>query len=257
MKVSAGSAARTVTGASRCAATSAAHSCESTSTWSMSPTTAADAESASTTWQSACAISRSNAAPRRIGLRPTGTIPVSAAAMSSDEKNGVFCSSTPTCGGRSGSIRARRAAATAAPCRMWSRHEVNDSCLSPLRASGSSAKYTPRSSTSTIGVISEVTVGSSLPESGFKPVCQPVRGRFAAAARWRRRPRTPSAWPRGSSGVRGGRCRYRRRRARAPWCARRGDPPPPPRTPPCSRRSRRADLPRGATRPVSRSAAGP
>ena len=67
-------------------------------------------------------------------------------------------------------------------------------------------------------------MGSSLPVAGFKPVCQPVPDRCAAAARWRRRPRTRSAWPPGSSGARGGRCRCRRRRARAPWCARRGGP---------------------------------
>ena len=57
-----------------------------------------------------------SAAPRRIGFRPTGTIPDKPAATSSDEKNGVFCSSTPTCGGRAGSSRACSAAATAAPC---------------------------------------------------------------------------------------------------------------------------------------------
>ena len=68
--------------------------------YSVSLNPADNAESASTTWQSACRTSRSSAAPRRIGFRPTGTMPDSAAAISSEEKNGVFCSSTPTCGGQ-------------------------------------------------------------------------------------------------------------------------------------------------------------
>ena len=61
-----------------------------------------------------------------MGFSPTGTMPVSAAATSSDEKNGVFCSSTPDMRRAFGSSRACSAAATAAPCRMWSRQVVND-----------------------------------------------------------------------------------------------------------------------------------
>ena len=44
-------------------------------------------------------MSRASASPRRTGLRPTGTIPDIPAAVSIAEKNGVFSSSTPTCGG--------------------------------------------------------------------------------------------------------------------------------------------------------------
>ncbi len=54
-------------------------------------------------------------------------IPVIPAATNTEEKNGVFSSSTPTCGGRPGSSLARSAAATAAPCRRWSRQLTNES----------------------------------------------------------------------------------------------------------------------------------
>lgn len=70
---------------------------------STSAGTSADPEPVSTNWQSALAMSPASAAPRRTGLRPTGTIPDSAPATSVAEKNGVFCSNTPTCGGRAGS----------------------------------------------------------------------------------------------------------------------------------------------------------
>ena len=177
-------------------------------------------------------MSRASAAPRRIGLSPTGTIPDSAAATSSEEKNGVLPSSTPTCGGRSGSSRARSAAASRPRRAMWSRQLTN----------GRPRQYTPRSSTSTSGASRSVTVGFTerSPVVGVRPGCRPVRGRCAAAARWRRPPRTRSAWRPGSSGAPGGRCRCRRRRARAPWCARRGGRPRPPRTRRCRRRRRRA-----------------
>ena len=119
-------------------------------------------------WQSACVTSRCSAAPRRTGFSPTGTMPVSAAATSTAEKNGVFCSSTPTCGGRSGSRRAFSAAAIAAPCRMWSRQLVNES-----------SKYTPRSSTSTSGVSRSVTVGESrlavTDQAGVSASSRPMR----------------------------------------------------------------------------------
>lgn len=94
---------------------------------STSAGTSADPEPVSTNWQSALAMSPASAAPRHTGLRPTGTIPDSAPATSVAEKNGVFCSNTPTCGGRAGSRRSRSAAAIAAPCRMWSRQLVNES----------------------------------------------------------------------------------------------------------------------------------
>ena len=84
---------------------------------SISSSVAAEFESASTSWQSAWPMSRASAAPRRTGLSPTGTIPDIPAATSIAEKNGVFSSSTPTCGGRAGSRRSRSVAAIAAPCR--------------------------------------------------------------------------------------------------------------------------------------------
>ena len=114
MNRSPGSAGEMVTGVPAWAATSCAHCAESTLMWSISPTVANDAESASTSWQSACSTSRCSAAPRRTGFSPTGTMPVIPAAASTAEKNGVFCSSTPTCGGLAGSRRARSAAATEA-----------------------------------------------------------------------------------------------------------------------------------------------
>ena len=64
--------------------------------------------------------------------------------------------------------------------------------------------------------------------------CRPARGRCAAAARWPRRPRTRSAWRPGSTGAPGGRGRSRHRRARAPWCGRPGARRRRPRTRRCS-----------------------
>src|SRR5581483_7084527 len=124
-------------------------SAASTLMWSISFSVAAELESASTSWQSAWLMSRVSAAPRRTGLRPTGMIPDIPAATNTAEKNGVFSSSTPTCGGRLGSSRARNVAATAAACRRWSRQLTNES-----------SKYTPRSSTSTSGRSKSTTVGS-------------------------------------------------------------------------------------------------
>src|ERR1700730_15964568 len=118
--------------------------------WSISPSVPAEFVSASTNWQSACSMSRCSAAPRRTGLSPTGTTPVIPAATKTEEKNGVFSNSTPTCGGRLGSSRARSAAATAAPCRRWSRQLTNES-----------SKWTPRSSISTSGASRSATVGSA------------------------------------------------------------------------------------------------
>src|SRR5882757_2217793 len=136
--------------APRWAATSSAHKAESTLMWSISPSVPAEFVSASISWQSAWSMSRYSAAPRRTGLSPTGTIPVIPAATNTEEKNGVFSNSTPTCGGRLGSSRARSAAATAAPCRRWSRQLTNES-----------SKWTPRSSISTSGASRSATVGSA------------------------------------------------------------------------------------------------
>src|SRR3984885_2256986 len=146
------------TSASRCAATSSAQATESTLMWSISPSVPAEFVSASTSWQSAWSMSRRSAAPRRTELSPTGTIPVIPAATKTEEKNGVFSNSTPTCGGRLGSSRARSAAATAAPCRRWSRQLTNDS-----------SKWTPRSSISTSGASRSATVGSASVTSPFPP----------------------------------------------------------------------------------------
>src|SRR3984885_1811846 len=146
------------TSASRCAATSSAQAAESTLMWSISPSVPAEFVSASTSWQSAWSMSRCSAAPRRTELSPTGTIPVIPAATNTEEKNGVFSNSTPTCGGRLGSSRARSAAATAAPCRRWSRQLTNDS-----------SKWTPRSSISTSGASRSATVGSAFVTSPFPP----------------------------------------------------------------------------------------
>ena len=74
----------------------------------------APASSVSTSWQSARAMSRASASPRRVGFRPTTTSPASPAATSTVEKNGVLPSNTPTCGGLAGSSRARSAAARSA-----------------------------------------------------------------------------------------------------------------------------------------------
>src|SRR3984893_4025823 len=116
--------------------------------WSISPSVPAEFVSASTSWQSAWSMSRRSAAPRRTGLSPTGTIPVIPAATNTEEKNGVFSNSPPTGGGRLGSSRARSAAATAAPCRRWSRQLTNES-----------SKWRPRSSISTSGASRSATVG--------------------------------------------------------------------------------------------------
>ena len=112
------------------------------------------------------------------------------------EKNGVLPSSTPTCGGAPG--RARRAAAPPRVARgaaMWLRQVTNES------SNRHAAVGRRRSSGAGAGLATDRSSGTAYAER-LRPGCRPVRGRVAAAARWRPPSANSVCLARGSSGER-------------------------------------------------------
>ena len=189
--------------------------------WSMSPTPPTPNRPARI-GSPLVPMSRFSAAPRRIGLSPTGTIPVSAGCdQHCREERCVLQQHADM-----------RRPVGVQPCAQRRRH-----CGAVLDVVAPAGERLLEVHTAVVDVdqrCDQRGYGGQLAPGcpRFKPVCQPVRDRCAAAARWHRRPRTPSPWPPGNTGAPGDRCRCRHRRARAPWCGRPGAPPRLPKTPP-------------------------
>src|SRR5512139_2169159 len=110
------------------------------------------ASSTTITWTSALRMSASRPVPRRVVFRPTSTCSPKPAAASWKAISGVLSSSTPTCGGRSGSSSAPRDSTRREATPTYSRH---DQRRSPASSPGRSSSARASSSSRTV-----LTVGS-------------------------------------------------------------------------------------------------
>ena len=95
-------------------------------------------------WQSVWVMSRASSAPRRVGLMPTTTVPVTAAAPSHMAYSGVLSNRTPTCGGAPSGSWSTRYAARAATA---SRYSPQVQASSSKRIAGASRSRRSRACT--------------------------------------------------------------------------------------------------------------
>jgi len=179
MNSSSGVAATASKGLSVCSANSSAHPGESTLCTGTSPSFSAASSSAcafsvSTSWQSASRMSRARAEPRRTGLRPMTTAPLSAAAPSTKENSGTLSSSTPTWKGRSLRRRERSSAARSAlACTCCAHDHSRSSNRSPGRWSSAL--------TSSWAVMVVDSSTDACPQTGSAASAAPMRSSWVVA----------------------------------------------------------------------------